>query len=87
MHLTGKVSKTLCIIFNIGLQCITVIHAITEVEVTVGHRLISVHIAQMTPQQQLCGHCVQTHPIAIAVCIVVPQIASGGVVYIRVTTC
>ena len=32
------------------------------------------------PQQQLCGHCVQTYPIAIAVCIVLPQIASGGVV-------
>ena len=42
------------------------------------------------PQQRLCGHCVQTYPIAIAVCIVVPQIACCGteiVVYIRTTTC
>ena len=42
------------------------------------------------PQQCLCGHCVQTYPIAIAVCIVVPQIACCGteiVVYIRTTTC
>ena len=65
-----------------------------QVEITSGHRSISVHIAQMTagPQLRLCGHCVQTYPIAIAVCIVhvVQQIACGSaeiVVYIRTTTC
>ena len=51
-------------------------HAKAEVEITWVN--FHAYCPNDCPQQHLCGHCVQTYPIAIAVCMVVPQIACGG---------
>ena len=73
---------------EINTSCVHTCRLHAEVEITSGHQLISVYIAQMISHNSVCLDIVSRHTLTL--CTVVPQIACGGaeiVVYIRTTTC